>query len=161
VRLDLEDLTLGVRDDGQEVDNNILGLHVQDERERQRLLLAGGDLDVVLDSGQVAKDTSHRVCILRQWLCGGQRSAHEGKLDRLILVVGDLDDRLSGVPIDELDTKARVGEVRGDIDLQVGNLSSGVGRGLCILGLQEAELLDSWDAETVQRQSHAEQSRAE
>lgn len=68
VSLDLEDLTLGVPDDGQKADDNILGLHVQNERERQRLRFAGGNLDVVLDGGQVAKDTGHRVRILRQWL---------------------------------------------------------------------------------------------
>jgi hypothetical protein len=141
VSLNLENLALGVRDDGQEVDNNILGLHVQDERERQRLLLASGNLNVVLDGGQVAKNTSHRGRILRQWLCGRQRPAHKSELDWLVLVVRYLDDRLGGVAIDKLDTKAGVGEVRGDIDLQVGDLGSGVGRGLRILGLQEAGLL--------------------
>lgn len=159
VSLDLEDLTLGVSDNGQKADNNILGLHVQNERERQRLGLASRNLDVVLDSGQVAKDTGHWVRILRQWLCGRQRSADEGKLDWLILMVRDLDDRLGRVPVDELDTKARVGEVRGDIDLQVGNIRSGIGRGLRILWLQETQnvriagLAGTW--------FHAEQSRAE
>lgn len=50
-------------------------------------------------------------------------------------MVRELDDRLGRVPVDELDTKTRVGEVRGDIDLQVGNLRSGIGRGLGILWL--------------------------
>lgn len=117
VSLDLEDLALGVSDDGQKADNNILGLHVQNERERQRLGLASRDLDVVLDSGQVAEDTGHWARILRQWLCGRQRSADEGKVNWLVLMIRDLDDRLGRVPVDELDTKARVGEVRGDIDL--------------------------------------------
>lgn len=77
-------------------------------------------------------------------------------------MVCDLDDRLGGMSVDELDTKARVGEVRGDIDLQVGNLRSGVGRGLRILGLREAEVLDAWHArKKVQNWSHAEHSRAE
>lgn len=75
VSLDLEGLTLRVHDEGEEVDNNILRLHIQDERERQRLGLAGRDLDIVLDMGQIAKDTSHRARILRQRLCGRQRSA--------------------------------------------------------------------------------------
>lgn len=135
VSLNLEELTLGVRHEGDEIDNNILRLHIQDERERQRLGLAGGDLGIVLDSGQVAKDSSHRIRILRQRLCGRQRSSDEAKPDWLILVVCDLDDRLSGMSVDELDTKARVGEVRGDINLQVGNLRSSVGRGLRILRL--------------------------
>lgn len=106
VSLDLEDLTLGVSDDSQKADNNILGLHVQNERERQRLGLASRNLDLVLDSGQVAKDTGPGGRILRQWLCGRQRSADEGKLDWLNLMVRDLDDRLGRVPVDELDTKA-------------------------------------------------------
>lgn len=135
--LDLEDLALGVSDDGQKVDNDILGLHVQHERERQGLGLASGDLNVVLDSGQVAKDPGRWWRILGQRLCGGQRSADEGELDWLVLMVRDFDDRLCRVPVDELDTKARVGEVCGDIDLQVGNIRSGIGRSLCILGLQE------------------------
>lgn len=70
VGLDLEDLTLGVPDDCDEVDNNILGLHVQDERERQGLGLASRDLDVVLDSRQVAKDAGIWVRILGERLCG-------------------------------------------------------------------------------------------
>lgn len=56
-------------------------------------------------------------------------------------MVHDLDDRLGRVPVDELDTKARVGEVRGDIYLQVGDIRSGIGRGLCIFWLQEAKIV--------------------
>lgn len=159
VSLDLEDLALGVSDDGQKADHNILRLHVQNERERQRLSLASRNLDVVLDRRKVAKDTGHRGRILRQWLCGRKRSTDEGKLNGLVLMVRDLDDRLSRVPVDKLDTKARVGEMRGDIDLQVGNFRSGIRRGLRILWLQLAQhvrimgLLGTW--------SRAAQSKAE
>lgn len=135
VGIDLEDLTLGVGKDSEEVDDDILGLHVQHEGEGQRLSLSGGNLHIVADSGQVAEDTSSCGRILRQWLGSGQRSTNKGKLDRSILKVLHLNDRPRGVAIDELNTEARVGEVRGDIDLQVGGLGGVVGVGLGILWL--------------------------
>lgn len=142
--LDLEDVTLGVGKDGEQVDNDILRLHVQDEGEGQGLGLAGGDLDVVADGGQVAEDTGPLGGIFGQRLGGGQHSTNEGKLDRLILKVLHLDDRPCRVAVDELDTETRVGEVRGNIDLQVGGVAS-VRVCLRILWLLfKEEVSDTW-----------------
>lgn len=135
VGLDLEDLTLRAGQDSEEVDDDILGLHVQDEREGQGLSLAGGDLDVVADGRQVAEDASAQGRILGQRLGGGQHPADEGKLDRPVLQVLHLNDRPRRVAVDELDTEARVGEVCGDVDLQFGDRGAGVRVKLRILWL--------------------------
>ena len=135
VSLDLEDLTLGIGKDSEQVDDDILGLHVQDKGERQRLGLSGGDLDIVADGRQVAKDTGAPRRIFRQGLGSGQHSTNEGKLDWSLLEVLHLDNCLCWVAVDKLDTKARIGEVCGDIDLQVGGLRTGVRSGLRILWL--------------------------
>lgn len=135
VGLNLEDLALGVGEDGEEVDEDILGLHVDHEGEGQGLGLAGGDFDIVADGRQVAEDAGAQGRVLGQRLGGGQHAADEGQLDGALLVVLHLDDRPRWVAVDELDAQARVREVRGDIDLQVRGRGAGVGVKLRIFWL--------------------------
>lgn len=133
VRLDLEDLVLLVGDDGQEVEDDVLRLHVQYEGEGQGAGLAGANVDIVAHGGQVAQDAGGGGRILREGLCRGQHTANEDDVDGALLVVRDFDDGTGGVAIDELDTEGRVGESRGDVNLEVGGVSGG--GSLRVLGL--------------------------
>lgn len=137
VRLNLEDLVLLVGDDGQEVEDDILGLHIQHEGVRQGASLAGANVDVVAHSGQVAQDTGRRGRILGERLCGRQHTTDKDHVDGALLVVCNFNNGPGGVAIDELDAKGRVGERGGDINLQIRGRSGR--RSLRILGLDNGE----------------------
>lgn len=126
--LNLEDLVLAVADDGHEVQNDILGLHVQDKGVGQRAGLASVNVEIVGYGRQVAQNASGRVHVLGQSLGGGQHAANEGDVDGPIFVVLDLNDCLGGVAVDELDAKVRVGEDGANVDLQTGAVGGRCGR---------------------------------
>ncbi len=116
VDLHLEDLTLAVADDSEELDDDVLGVHVQDKVERERLGLAGGDADVVLDGGQVADDSGGGRSILGQRLGGLETASDECDLNWAILLVLDLDESSCRAAVDELDAKD-VGVREDSLDL--------------------------------------------
>lgn len=134
VDLDLEDLTGGVGDDGEEVNDDVLGVHVQDEVEGEGLLLAGGNRDVVPDGCQVADDIGASGRALGQLLGGAEGTADEGDVNGAILLVLDVDQCLGDLAVDELDTKD-VGFREGsrDISLEL-SLDRGGGRSVASLG---------------------------
>lgn len=133
VRLNLEDLVLLVGDDGQEVEDNVLRLHIQHEGVGQSASLAGTNVDIVAHGRQVAQNTGGGRRILGERLCRCQHTTNEDHVDGALLVVRDFDHGAGRVTIDELDAEVRVGESRGDVNLQLRGLSGG--RSLRILGL--------------------------
>lgn len=128
VGLDLVDVALGVRDDGDKTEENILRLHVEGKGEGELLLLAGGDLEVVLDGRQVADDGLVGGLVGGELLGGGEGAADKGDLDGARVAVVDLDDGLCGTAVDELDAKdVGLGEAGLDIGLERGDIG---GRGV-------------------------------
>lgn len=125
--LDLEDLVLAVAQNGNDVEEDVLRLHVLDEREGQLAGLAGLDVHVVAPRRQVAQDAGLRGRIFGERLGGGQGAAEEHDVNRGVLVVDNLHDRLGAVAVDEVHAKGRVGEDGGDVDLQFGNFGTGGG----------------------------------
>jgi hypothetical protein len=101
-------------------------LHVLGERERKLLLLASGDLDVVLDGSQVADDTSISGAVLGDLLHGIERTGNEGDRDRVGILVVDLNDSLGRASVDELQAEDfGLGEDGLDISVE-GSLGSGI-----------------------------------
>lgn len=99
---DLVEGTGRVRDKGLELDANLLRLHILSEREGKLLLLAGGDLNVVLNGRQVANDADILGAVLRKLLKGVERARDESDLDRVGVLIGDLNDSLGRTTVDEL-----------------------------------------------------------
>lgn len=127
--LDLVDVALGVGDDSDKTEENILRLHVEGKGEGKLLLLAGGDLEVVLDGRQVADDGLVGGLLGGKLLGGGEGATDKGDLDGAIVAVVDLDDSLCGTAVDELDAKdVGLGEAGADIGLELGDIGRrGVG----------------------------------
>lgn len=108
-------------------------MHVEGEREGKGLLLAGGDGGVVSNGTQVAEYRLEGRGVGSKLLCGEELASHEGNLDRLRFMVGNLDNSLSGTAVDKLDTKdVSLGEGGDDISLQlnVGRAGSAILEGL-------------------------------
>lgn len=123
------DVALGVGDDSDKTEENILRLHVEGKGEGELLLLAGGDLEVVLDGRQVADDGLVGGLLGGELLGGGEGASDKGDLDGAIVAVVDLDDGLCGTTVDELDAKdVGLGEAGADIGLKGGDIGRrGVG----------------------------------
>lgn len=132
VGLDLEDVVgSGVGDDGDELEDDVLRHHVEGELEGKLLLLARRDLDVVLDGGQVAQDGGVGGRIIRQRLGGLERTADEGDADRRLLVVGNLEQSLGDMTVDDLDAEdVGIREDRLNVRLQLGVFDRHRGDGL-------------------------------
>jgi hypothetical protein len=124
---DLVEGTIGVRNESLELNANLLRLHVLSEREGKLLLLASGDLNVVLDGRQVTDDAGVTRAVLRKILKSVQRARDEGNLDGVGVLVGDLNDSLGRATVDELYAE-NVGFREGSLDLGLeGSLGSGIG----------------------------------
>lgn len=119
----LEDVAALSRNNSAQRQTKVLGVHVQDERVRQRLSLAGGDDGIVADSAQVADNADRGVGILGQGLQSVKRATDKGELDGLMLVVGNLDHGLGGTSVDQLDAKdVGLGEGGRDVGLELGGV---------------------------------------
>lgn len=130
---DLEDVALGAGDDSGELDADVLGLHVEGEGVGEALALAGGDLDVVLDGGEVVDDALVGGGVLGEVLGGDEGAGNEGDLQGPVLAVVDLDEGVGRAAVDQLDTEdVGLGEGRGDLGVEHGGVSGG-GTGLSIL----------------------------
>jgi hypothetical protein len=103
--LDLEDLTSGVGDNSHHLQTNILGLHVENEGERKRLLLSRRDCGLVTDSAQVTDDAGGRVGVGGKGLQRLKVAAHECNLDGVLLVVRDVHHGLCRAAVDQLHSK--------------------------------------------------------
>lgn len=101
-----------VCENGGQVEGQVLGVHVDSETVGGSLLLASRDQEVILGNSQVADG-----------LLVYEGAADEAEVDGGGLVVGDGQDSVGRVSIDELDTKDfRVGEGYRDGDIQLGRL---------------------------------------
>ena len=101
-----------VLEDGGQVEGQVLGVHLGSEAVGGSLLLASRDQKVVLAEGQVADS-----------LGADERTTNEAKMNRGSLMVGDGENGVGRVAIDELDTEdLRVGEGNRDGDVQLGSL---------------------------------------
>jgi hypothetical protein len=101
-----------VLENGGQVEGQVLGVHLGSEAVGCSLLLAGRNQKVVLAEGQVADS-----------LGADERTTNEAKVNGGSLVVGDGQNGVGRVAIDELDTEnLRVGEGNRDGDIQLGSL---------------------------------------
>jgi len=101
-----------VLEDSSQVEGQVLGVHVDSEAVGGSLLLAGRDQEVVLGGSQAA------VGSLVQ-----ERATDDVQVDGGGLVVGDGQDSVGRMSIDELDTEdLRVREGDRDVDIQFGSL---------------------------------------
>ena len=101
-----------VLEDSSQVESQVLRVHVDSEAVGGALLFAGRDQDVVLGGGQGA------VGSLVQ-----EGTTDVGQADRGGLLVGDGQDSVGRMSIDELDTEdLRVREGDRDSDIQLGSL---------------------------------------
>lgn len=150
VDLDLEDLAGGrVGDDGEELHEDVLGHHVEDELEGKLVLLAGGDRDIIPDSRQVAEDGGVGGRVLGKRLGGLEHATDKGNVNWVLLVVGDLNQRLGDTAVDELDAEdVGIGEGRLNVGLELGLLDRDRGDGLgvdlrrCALAIAIDSIMD-------------------
>ena len=102
--------------DCHELQTQVLWVHLCCEVVGDRLLLASWNLDTVALSGEVAED-------LRRPLDGIKGTADEGKRNWVRLRVGDGDDGLGWVAVDQLHTEDfRLREGCGDGDFEIRRL---------------------------------------
>ena len=112
-----EEVVLLVLDHGDELQTEVLGVHLGGEAIGQRLLLAGGDLQAIALAGEVAQDLSLVALVL------DQRAADNGDGDGLGLLVVDGQAGLGRVAVDQLDAEdLRLREAGGNGDLEIGRL---------------------------------------
>ena len=121
-----KDFTRGALDNSGKVESQVLGVHLGREAVGERLLLASGDGEVVAGRRQVAEDNRRGRSA---WSTNGseERTADKEEVDGLGLLVGDVEDGLSGMAVDKLDSEdlaVREGSGNGDCN---------VGRGARIL----------------------------
>lgn len=101
-----------VLEDGGQVEGQVLGMHFGSKAVGGSLLLASRNQKVVLAESQVADS-----------LGAHKGTANEAQVNRSSLMVGDGQDGVGRVAIDELDTEdLRVGERNRDGDVQSGSL---------------------------------------
>lgn len=86
-------------DDRGELESQVLGMHLRRKGIAQTLLLPSRNLDAVLGGGQVANNAALLVVKIPQ------RAANKVDRNRRRLPVGDGDQRLGGLAIDELDAE--------------------------------------------------------
>lgn len=114
-----EDCTLYIREHGSQVESQVLGVHLGCEAVGQSLLLASWDRDVVACGSQIADNLRWNRSA---WNTDGghERAANKEEVDRAGLMVGNGQNGLSRVSVDELHTKhfgvwERCGDLDGDV----------------------------------------------
>ena len=111
-----------ILDDSSQVEGKILGVHLGSEAVSGSLLLASGDQDIIAADGQVAK-SDRRVRGAGNARGSEERTSNVAKVDGGSLVVGNREDGVGRVAIDQLHTKdLRVGERNSYLDVQLGRL---------------------------------------
>lgn len=102
---DSEDSVLGVPQDSDELETEVLRVHLGGEGVGHSLLCTSRDLDRVLLRSKVAQDLELAIDLLEQ------RATDNVHANGLRLVVGDGQAGLSGMAVNELDAKdLRLGE---------------------------------------------------
>ena len=119
--LDLINRTCLTGHNGNDVESQVLGVEISCEAERQSLLLASWNLNIISGMGQVADDGCGRVNTRCQWLQGRQCPPNDCDVNWLGLVVGEIKERLCRVPIYEFHAKDfRLREGGRDRDGEIG-----------------------------------------
>lgn len=91
-----------VSDDGGEIQSQVLRVKLGDEVVVDAIGLAGGDFHIVPGSRQVTDDLRTSLRIEGS---GPEIAANEADADGLLLVIGDREECLGWVAIDELDAE--------------------------------------------------------
>ena len=121
VSLDLVDIARLARHNRDQVETELLGVQVGREGEWQALLLARWNLHIITSRRDIADNSSAGMGIEWQWLQSGQRAPNDRYLDRLCLIIGEIQQSLCRVSIDKLDAEDLcVGERGGDRDGEIG-----------------------------------------
>lgn len=123
---DGEESALRVGQDGLELKQNILRLHVEREGIGNLLSLAGRDLEVVLSARDVAQDALVRGGVGREDLSRVKDTSEEGEGDGSLLLVGKGDESLCRVTVDELDAEdICLGEGGGEVSVESDSVNGG------------------------------------
>lgn len=126
VSLELVDIAVGVGDNSNKLEKDILGLHVEGEGERKLLLLTSLNGEVVRDSSQVTDDALVGGLVSGKLLGGSELATNEGDLDGSLVAVLDLNNSLGRSAIDKLDAKdVGVGERRSHVGSELGSVDRG------------------------------------
>lgn len=129
MQLNLKNLAGRVGDEGNKLDLDILGHHIQDKVVRESLLLASRNLGLEPSGSQVAHNVGVEGRVLGQRLSGLESTANESDLDGAILLVGDVDKSPGDLAVHELDAEdVGIGEGGLDIGLQLGLRDGNRGR---------------------------------
>ena len=148
MRLNLENLTSLVGDNSEEVDDGVLGHHVEDEVERDRVLFTCGNRGVVAGRREVPQDSSRLGSVLGKGLRGLEHSADERHMDWPVLMVGDINQSLGDAAIHKLDTEdVGIGKGGLDIDLKLGRIR----RSSWLKGRLFSGLSAAWTAKAAKR----------
>lgn len=90
-----------IRDDGCEIQHQVLGVKLGSEVVADTIALSGGDLNIVSRSGQVA----YHLRLLANLRNGPEISTNEAHTNRLGLLISKGEEGLGRVAVDKLDTK--------------------------------------------------------
>ena len=111
--LEGEEVALTVRQDACNVETKILGVHLRGKAVADGVLRLGRNLDAITRSSQVANN----LAVLAQI---PQTGAEDVESDRVGLIIGERNQGLGWVAIDELDTKdLRLGESSVHLDGEI------------------------------------------
>lgn len=103
------------------IEPQILGMEISCEAERQGLLLASRNLNIVSRMGEVADHGGRWVSTRCQWLQSRQRASNDGYVDRLGFMVREIEECLCRVPIYKLHAEdLGLWEGSGDRDGEIG-----------------------------------------
>ena len=134
MRIKLEDLAGLVGENCEELDDGVLGHHVEGEGVGHSVLRAGRDGDVVAGHREVAQDARGLGGALGERLGRLEQAANEDNVNGAILVVGDVDQGLGEATVHKLDSEdVGIGEGRHDVDLELGCLFGDGGLGISSL----------------------------
>lgn len=114
-----EELALAVRQNGGQVQTEVLGVHLSGEAVADALLLTRGDLDAIARGSQVTDN-------LALFIETPQAASDEVHGDGIGLVVREIDQRLGRVTVDELHAEDLGGRERGlSLHIETSSLSFG------------------------------------
>lgn len=117
-------------------------MEISCEAERQSLLFASRNLDVISCMSEIADNGSRGVSARSQWLQSRQCASDNGNIYRLGLVVREIEERLCRVPVYELHAEdLRLGEGGGDGD---GEIGCRWGRLELFFSLEDGEVSFEW-----------------
>jgi hypothetical protein len=119
--LNLVNCTVGVGNNGDQLETEILWVEVDLERKRKSELLAGRDLSLISCSRQISNNARTGMGSSFQWLQSRQCAPNNSYPYRLLFVIDEIQKCFCRVTVDELHTEDfGAGEVSRGRDSKIG-----------------------------------------